>query len=176
MTTLATVDHDLLAALSDLAKAVGAPSHPVARRARSKTSPPTGVLTAEAIGQSLCALMPENAILVDEGATNGGAIYDETEGARAHDFLKAGNGGAIGHGLPVALGAAVFASSSYGRAFWQFMQSARLELRKVVWPTRQETATTTAVVFGFVIIAGLFFWALDVFLSWATRLLTGQGG
>ena len=34
----------------------------------------------------------------------------------------------------------------------------------------------TAVVFGFVIIAGLFFWALDVFLSWATRLLTGQGG
>jgi preprotein translocase subunit SecE len=76
----------------------------------------------------------------------------------------------------VALGAAVFATSSYGRAFWQFMQSARLELRKVVWPTRQETATTTAVVFGFVIIAGLFFWALDVFLSWATRLLTGQGG
>jgi preprotein translocase subunit SecE len=76
----------------------------------------------------------------------------------------------------VVLGATVFAVSSYGRAFWQFMQSARLELRKVVWPTRQETATTTAVVFGFVIIAGLFFWALDVFLSWATRLLTGQGG
>jgi len=76
----------------------------------------------------------------------------------------------------VVLGATVFAVSSYGRAFWQFMQSARPELRKVVWPTRQETATTTAVVFGFVIIAGLFFWALDVFLSWATRLLTGQGG
>jgi len=68
------------------------------------------------------------------------------------------------------------APGARGRAFWQFMLDARLELRKVVWPSRQETATTTAVVFGFVIIAGLFFWALDVFLSWATRMLTGQGG
>jgi preprotein translocase subunit SecE len=76
----------------------------------------------------------------------------------------------------LALAAAVFATSSSGRAFWAFMQSARQELRKVVWPTRQETGMTTAVVFGFVIIAGLFFWGLDVFLSWATRLLTGQGG
>ena len=76
----------------------------------------------------------------------------------------------------LALGAVVFAASGSGRAFWTFMQTARQELRKVVWPTRQETGMTTAVVFGFVIIAGLFFWGLDVFLSWATRLLTGQGG
>jgi|SRR5580658_7513637 preprotein translocase subunit SecE len=76
----------------------------------------------------------------------------------------------------VVLGALVFATSAHGRAFWQFMQSARVELRKVVWPTRQETATTTAVVFVFVIVAGVFFWLLDVFLAWATRHLTGQGG
>jgi preprotein translocase subunit SecE len=76
----------------------------------------------------------------------------------------------------VVLAGVVFAASDSGRAFWTFMQSARQELRKVVWPTRQETGMTTAVVFGFVIIAGLFFWGLDVFLSWATRLLTGQGG
>ena len=107
VTTLATVDHDLLAALSDLVKAVDAPSQPVARRARSKASPPTGVLTAGAIGQSLCALMPEDAILVEEGGTNGPQIYHETEGARAHDFLKVVNGGAIGQGLPMALGTAV---------------------------------------------------------------------
>jgi preprotein translocase subunit SecE len=76
----------------------------------------------------------------------------------------------------IVLAAVVFGSSARGKAFWQFMLDARLELRKVVWPSRQETAMTTAVVFGFVIIAGVFFWALDVFLSWATRLLTGQGG
>jgi preprotein translocase subunit SecE len=76
----------------------------------------------------------------------------------------------------VALAAGVFAISAQGHAFWQFMQSARVELRKVVWPERQETFRFTAVVFGFVVISGLFFWLLDVFLSWATRLLTGQGG
>ena len=76
----------------------------------------------------------------------------------------------------LVLAAMVFGSSARGKAFWQFMLDARLELRKVVWPNRHDTATTTAVVFGFVIIAGVFFWALDVFLSWATRLLTGQGG
>jgi preprotein translocase subunit SecE len=76
----------------------------------------------------------------------------------------------------VALAAVVFASSERGRAFWQFVLDSRIELRKVVWPNRQETGTTTAVVFGFVIIAGVFFWVLDLFLAWATRLLTGQGG
>ena len=76
----------------------------------------------------------------------------------------------------IVLAAVVFGSSARGKAFWQFMLDARLELRKVVWPSRQDTATTTAVVFVFVIVAGVFFWALDVFLSWATRLLTGQGG
>jgi preprotein translocase subunit SecE len=49
-------------------------------------------------------------------------------------------------------------------------------LRKVVWPERSETYRVTAIVFGFVIFAGLFFWVLDLFLSWATRYLTGQGG
>ena len=40
---------------------------------------------------------------------------------------------------------------------------------------RQETGMTTLVVFGFVIIAGLFFWVLDVVLAWATKTLSGQG-
>jgi preprotein translocase subunit SecE len=76
----------------------------------------------------------------------------------------------------VALGALVFATSASGRGFWQFALDARNELRKVFWPGRQETWTTTAVVFGFAVIAGIFFWLLDLFLAWATKLLTGQGG
>jgi preprotein translocase subunit SecE len=76
----------------------------------------------------------------------------------------------------VLLAAVVFGSAASGRAFWQFVLDSRAELRKVVWPTRQETGMTTFAVFAFVIIAGLFFWLLDLFLSWATRLLTGQGG
>jgi preprotein translocase subunit SecE len=56
------------------------------------------------------------------------------------------------------------------------MLDSRSELRKVFWPTRNETWITTAVVFGFAVIAGLFFWGLDLILAWATRALTGQGG
>jgi preprotein translocase subunit SecE len=76
----------------------------------------------------------------------------------------------------VALAALVFGSSVRGKAFFEFVIESRVELRKVVWPTRQETGMTTLAVFMFVIIAGTFFWVLDVFLSWATRMLTGQGG
>jgi preprotein translocase subunit SecE len=76
----------------------------------------------------------------------------------------------------VALAALVFGASQRGKAFFEFVIESRVELRKVVWPTRQETGMTTLAVFMFVIIAGTFFWVLDVFLSWATRMLTGQGG
>jgi len=75
----------------------------------------------------------------------------------------------------LALAALVAAFSRYGSEFRRFVELARIELRKVTWPTRQETLQTTAVVFVFVIVAGLFFWALDWVLALATRFLTGQG-
>jgi len=74
------------------------------------------------------------------------------------------------------VGGAVFLSSASGRDFREFLVAARGELRKVFWPTKQETWITTALVFGFAILAGLMFWLLDLFLAWATKLLTGQGG
>ncbi len=64
----------------------------------------------------------------------------------------------------------------YGREFWQFALAARIELRKVVWPEREETIKTTYVVFIFAIVMGLFFWVLDWGLTWLTRLLSGQSG
>ena len=76
----------------------------------------------------------------------------------------------------VALGAAVLLPSQYGRNLRQFFADARVELRKVVWPTRNETGMTTLVVFGFVVVAGVFFWLVDMLLALVTRHLTGQGG
>ena len=69
----------------------------------------------------------------------------------------------------------VFAFSPYGRRFWQFVLEARVELRKVFWPSRQETFTTTMVVLVFVLVASVFFWALDLLLASATKFFTGQG-
>jgi acetolactate synthase-1/2/3 large subunit len=107
VSTLATVEHDLVAALDDLALAVGPASRPVARQTRAKPSAPTGELSADAIGRSLCLLLPHEAILVDEAVTMATPIVQNTDGARAHDYLHATCGGAIGGGLPLALGAAV---------------------------------------------------------------------
>ncbi|TNF60975.1 MAG: preprotein translocase subunit SecE [Rhodobacteraceae bacterium] len=76
--------------------------------------------------------------------------------------------------LAIALG--VFATTGVGRELWRFIQGSRIELRKVVWPNRQETGQTTLVIIFFVIIMGIFFWLLDMFLVWAVKLLTGQGG
>jgi preprotein translocase subunit SecE len=75
----------------------------------------------------------------------------------------------------LVLGALVVALSQTGTDLRQFIAAARVELRKIVWPNRQETLMTTAVVLGFVLIAGLFFWGLDVVLAWATQALTRQG-
>jgi preprotein translocase subunit SecE len=77
-------------------------------------------------------------------------------------------------GLAAAAGFAWF--TWYGREFWQFALAARVELRKVVWPEREETVKTTYVVFIFAIVMGVFFWLLDMGLTYLTRLLGGQTG
>ena len=81
-------------------------------------------------------------------------------------------------GILVALAIAVVIvfQTIQGQLLWRFIQGSRIELRKVVWPTRQETIQTTLTVMVFVLIMGIFFWGLDFFLLWITRLLTGQGG
>jgi len=76
----------------------------------------------------------------------------------------------------VALATVVFMQTERGRILWKFVQGSRVEIRKVIWPTRTEAMQTTLTVFVFVLILGIFFWGLDMFLLWVTRLLTGQGG
>jgi preprotein translocase subunit SecE len=66
--------------------------------------------------------------------------------------------------------------SAPGRELWAYMQVSRVELRKMVWPTRQETWRTTLVVFVFVLALAVFFWVVDMGLAWGARHVTGQGG
>ena len=66
--------------------------------------------------------------------------------------------------------------SAPGRELWDYVQSSRVELRKMVWPTRQETWRTTLVVFVFVMALGVFFWLVDMALAWGAKHVTGQGG
>ncbi|WP_129644585.1 preprotein translocase subunit SecE [Peristeroidobacter agariperforans] len=73
-------------------------------------------------------------------------------------------------------GALVSLQSYQGKSFWQFVQSSRVELRKVVWPSTQETWQVTLVVFVMIIVLGLFFWGVDTLLGFLTKWLTGRGG
>lgn len=103
---LATVDEDVEAALNALAEALDAPPIPSGRQARQEAAVPEGELTSKSIGQSLCRLLPKDAIMVDEAITCSQPIYTATEGAAPHDWLTL-TGGAIGMGLPLSLGASV---------------------------------------------------------------------
>jgi preprotein translocase subunit SecE len=78
--------------------------------------------------------------------------------------------------LGVVAGAALAWFSSYGREFLLFGQAARVELRKVVWPSREDTMQTTLVVFIFAVLMGVFFWFLDWCLTYMTRFLGGTSG
>ena len=57
-----------------------------------------------------------------------------------------------------------------------FLQQVRSEVAKVTWPTRRETAVTTAMVFVMVILAALFFLAADQLLGWLVGWILGFGG
>ncbi len=66
----------------------------------------------------------------------------------------------------------IFFRTQRGLILWEFFQSSRVEMRKVVWPTKQETIQTTLTVFIFVLILGIFFWLLDFVLLYITTSIT----
>lgn len=94
-------------ALSAVADEV-APGTSASVAAASRPEMPTGALTAASAAAVIGALLPERAIVVDEANTSGVLLPTATAGAPAHDWLTL-TGGAIGYGIPAAIGAAVAA-------------------------------------------------------------------
>ena len=73
----------------------------------------------------------------------------------------------------IALG--VVYTTELGQSVVGFGRESRAEVRKVVWPTRQETIQTTMMVIVAVIVLGIFLWLIDMVLVAAVQYLTGQG-
>lgn len=67
-------------------------------------------------------------------------------------------------------------TTNMGRNIWGFFLESKQEVRKVVWPTREETTRTTMLVFAMVFTVGFILWLLDMALFKGVQLLTGQGG
>ena len=81
-------------------------------------------------------------------------------------------------GLLAVLGVsiAIALTTQIGGETLAFGRNAALEVRRSVWPSRAETIQTTLIVLVMVVIVGLILWLFDMFLLWAVKLLTGQGG
>jgi len=70
-----------------------------------------------------------------------------------------------------AVAALVALQTAKGAAFWALIKGSRTEIRKVVWPTRQETVQTTLIVVAVVVVVALFLWGLDSLLGWLVSLV-----
>jgi preprotein translocase subunit SecE len=73
----------------------------------------------------------------------------------------------------VAVALAIAMQTQNGAAVWNLAKEARVEIRKVIWPTREETTQTTMIVVAVVIVVGLMLWGLDSSLSWGIQALIG---
>ena len=72
----------------------------------------------------------------------------------------------------VVISLVIFFQTLRGKTLWEFFQGSRVEIKKVIWPTKQETFQTTLTVFVFVLIMGIFFWLLDFLLLFLTTAIT----
>jgi len=106
--TLATPEEDATFALHTLADVLSAPIRPVPAERDVRDAVPTGPLTDDSIGISIARHMPQHSIVSEDAVTAGLPVYMQTKGARPHDWLCLA-GGAIGQGIPVAIGAAIAA-------------------------------------------------------------------
>jgi acetolactate synthase I/II/III large subunit len=138
-------DGDVLGSLNALADAVGADHAAPALQPAQRPDRPTGTLNAEKACQAVGAVLPEGAIVSDEAQTSGLTLAASTSGAPRHDLLAL-TGGAIGQGLPAAVGAAlacpdrpVLALEADGSALYTIQS---------LWTMAREQLNVTVVIFN----------------------------
>jgi acetolactate synthase-1/2/3 large subunit len=141
---MARPEHNQAAALAALADELGNPAH-VAPMARNTEGPGVGKITSESFARTLAALLPDNAIIADEGVTFGRAFFPFTHNAPPHDWLSV-TGGAIGGGLPLATGAAVAAPGR--RVVSLEADGSAMYTIQALWTQAREKLDVTTVIFN----------------------------
>ncbi len=143
--TLAAPGQDVLAALEAVVEGTGAGERAPEVSELARPSLPAGTLEPGSIARSLAALMPENAILVNEAATSGFAIPALTAASAPHDWLDL-TGGSIGMGLPLALGAAVACPDR--RVIALQADGGGMYTLQALWSMARESLDVTTVIFA----------------------------
>ena len=141
--TLVGRDGDGPSAVAALADRVGAA--PVIQNVPCPPAPQIGAITAPNIAAAIANALPENAIIVDESITGGRDVWGSTMGAAPHSWISL-TGGAIGDGIPLALGAAVACPDRPVLAL-QADGSAMYTIQGL-WSQAREAANVTTVIFA----------------------------
>jgi len=142
--SLADRGQDGVLALEQLAEALGAPTQ---GPSNSLTLPdrPTGEVTAYTVGASIARHMPSEAVISDDAVTSGLPIFMQTKNARPHDWLSL-TGGAIGQGIPLAVGAAI---ACPGRKVLSLNgDGAAMYTVQGLWTMAREALDVTVVIFA----------------------------
>ena len=142
---LTAPDADVAASLEALAQAVGARDSAPSLQSPSRPASPTGPLTAEKVCQAIGVVLPEGAIVSDEAQTSGLTLAANTVGTPRHDWLTL-TGGAIGQGLPVAIGAAIACPDR--RVFALEADGSGLYTIQSLWTMAREGLNITVVIFN----------------------------
>src|SRR3984893_9054513 len=142
---LARPEEDLIGALEALADEVGARSTRAPVTNEPPPQPAAGAINSEALGRSLAALLPENAIVVDEAVTTGRGFFAPTRAAAPHDWLS-NMGGSIGMGMPVATGAAAASSDRKGRRVQA--DGSGMSTLQALWTQARERLDVTTLLFS----------------------------
>jgi preprotein translocase subunit SecE len=79
----------------------------------------------------------------------------------------------IGLLLMLSIAVGLVYTSTLGQSLWSFAQGSRIELKKIVWPTKKETIQTTLIVVVMVLFVGILLWMFDGLLMWGIGLVTG---
>lgn len=143
--TLAERGEDSVAGLAALADALGAAAQGPTQALAIPDAAPTGALNAYNAGASIARHMPEGAILCDDAVTSGTGVAANTATARPHEVLAL-TGGAIGIGLPIAIGAAVAAPDR--KVISLNGDGAAMYTVQALWTMARENLDVTCVVFA----------------------------
>jgi acetolactate synthase-1/2/3 large subunit len=142
---LARREDDVVQALAWLADEVGALATPFVPAPYAPAKPATGKVAPETLAASISALLPENAIVVDEGVSTGRGFFPATRGAHPHDWLQ-NMGGSIGIGPPLAVGAAV---ACPGRKVLNLEgDGSAMYTLQALWTQARENLDVTTVIFA----------------------------
>jgi acetolactate synthase-1/2/3 large subunit len=140
---LAAVTDDAVGSLQALVEALGAGGVAPEVQGPARPERPVGELTADKVCQAIGALLPEGAIIVDEAQTSGVTLATHTAGAPRHDVLTL-TGGAIGQGLPAAVGAAI--ASPDRPVFVLQGDGAAMYTIQALWTMAREQLNVTVVI------------------------------